>query len=39
MELFDVLLVGALDALLLGESELDIRSAALFGFPSRVLLY
>ena len=41
MELFDVLLVGAFDALLLGESSLryifDLKRA-LFGLPSRVLL-
>ena len=38
MELFDVLLVGAFDALLLGESSIYISSASRFP-PSRVLLY
>jgi hypothetical protein len=41
MELFDVLLVGALDALRLGELYIynDISSASLFPLPSRVLFF
>ena len=38
MELFDVLLVGAFDALLLGEPQIYISSASRFP-PSRFLLY